>query len=248
VRDFEDHFSSRAGEYARFRPTYPAELFEWLAAIVPSHSLAVDLATGSGQAAVGVASHFDAVIAIDASSDQLAHATPHPNVEYRIAPADETGIPAHAAALVTVAQALHWLPLTSVFDEVARVLLPDGVFACWGYRAPSVSPEFDASLAPFYHSTLGPYWAPQRAMVDAEYRNVRLPFREISAPRFELKHWLTGSEFAGYVRTWSAVQNYTKQTGRDPLPMLAAAIEREWRDEHVRKRVSWPLFVRAGRA
>lgn len=29
---FQDHFSTQADAYARFRPTYPAALFDWLAA------------------------------------------------------------------------------------------------------------------------------------------------------------------------------------------------------------------------
>ena len=36
--------------YARYRPTYPAAVFEWLAAQAPSTELAVDVGTGNGQA------------------------------------------------------------------------------------------------------------------------------------------------------------------------------------------------------
>jgi methylase of polypeptide subunit release factors len=69
---FKDHFSGHADEYTRYRPTYPAELFNWLAQQAPAHALAWDCATGSGQAALGLAAHFDAVIATDASPQQIA--------------------------------------------------------------------------------------------------------------------------------------------------------------------------------
>ena len=68
---FKDHFSGHAVEYAKFRPHYPDELFEYLALISPRHELAWDCATGNGQAAVGLARHFDSVIATDASAQQL---------------------------------------------------------------------------------------------------------------------------------------------------------------------------------
>jgi len=37
---FKDHFSAHATEYAKFRPHYPDELFEYLASISPRLELA----------------------------------------------------------------------------------------------------------------------------------------------------------------------------------------------------------------
>ena len=51
-------FSPLAATYARSRPTYPAALYEWLAGLVERRELAWDCATGSGQAALGLAAHF----------------------------------------------------------------------------------------------------------------------------------------------------------------------------------------------
>ena len=52
---FKDHFSGHAADYAKFRPNYPPKLFDHLASISPKRELAWDCATGSGQAAVGLA-------------------------------------------------------------------------------------------------------------------------------------------------------------------------------------------------
>ena len=70
----KDLFSETAADYARFRPTYPPALFAWLADQSPSRLMAVDLGTGSGQAALGLAEHFDRVVGLDASDEQLANA------------------------------------------------------------------------------------------------------------------------------------------------------------------------------
>ena len=43
---FKDLFSERPDQYARYRPTYPAAVFEWLAAQTPNTKLAVDVGTG----------------------------------------------------------------------------------------------------------------------------------------------------------------------------------------------------------
>ena len=84
---FKDHFSRQAADYAKFRPGYPQELFEYLGSIAPSRQLAWDCGTGNGQAAVGLASVFDRVIATDASENQIANAEQHVRVEYHVAPA-----------------------------------------------------------------------------------------------------------------------------------------------------------------
>lgn len=53
-----DYFSTQAADYAAYRPHDPPELFASRAALAPARDLAWDCATGSGQAAVGLADHF----------------------------------------------------------------------------------------------------------------------------------------------------------------------------------------------
>jgi ubiquinone/menaquinone biosynthesis C-methylase UbiE len=69
---FKDHFSKQAADYARFRPRYPREMFEYLGTVARSRALAWDCATGNGQAAVELAEVFGRVIATDASEKQIA--------------------------------------------------------------------------------------------------------------------------------------------------------------------------------
>ncbi|HEX6828084.1 MAG TPA: SAM-dependent methyltransferase, partial [Burkholderiales bacterium] len=81
---FKDHFSAQAADYARYRPHYPAELFRWLAEAAAGRALAWDCATGNGQVASGLALHFSAVLATDASAEQLCQAPALPGVSYRV--------------------------------------------------------------------------------------------------------------------------------------------------------------------
>src|SRR5437667_11531083 len=99
---FKDHFSRQAADYAKFRPRYPQQLFDYLGSIAPSRQLAWDCGTGNGQAAVGLALLFDRVIATDASEKQIAKAEPHERVEYRVTPAGHSGIERETIELNTV--------------------------------------------------------------------------------------------------------------------------------------------------
>jgi SAM-dependent methyltransferase len=244
---FKDHFSGHAAQYAKFRPVYPDELFDWLAREAPARARAVDAATGNGQAAVALASRFESVIALDASAQQVANATPHERVEYRVARAEDTGIENSSVDLVTVAQALHWLDHRRFFAEASRILRPRGVLAAWGYSNATVSPDFDVELIDFYTRIVGPYWPPERVIVEARYAPVVLPFDEIAAPPFALEQDMNREGFAGYVGTWSAVQRYRQAVGQDPLPLIQAAIDRCWPTPDTIRRVRWPLFLRVGR-
>src|SRR5438132_5354114 len=97
---FKDHFSGLAAEYAKFRPHYPDELFEYLALISPRRELAWDCATGNGQAAVGLARHFDRVTATDASAQQIESAEPDERISYRVAPAEASAIDSASVDLI----------------------------------------------------------------------------------------------------------------------------------------------------
>jgi len=70
----QDHFSAIASAYHRGRFGYPLALFDHLHQQCRQHDLAWDCATGSGQAAVGLAPHFSKVVATDISRELLAAA------------------------------------------------------------------------------------------------------------------------------------------------------------------------------
>jgi SAM-dependent methyltransferase len=245
MSQFSDHFSARAAEYARFRPRYPGILFEYLASLVPGASAAWDCATGSGQAAVALAEYVPCVIATDASVEQIAHATLHPRVEYRVALAERSGLPDDSVDIVTVAQALHWFRLPAFFAEVGRVLRPGGVLAVWSYARLELPGEArQRILDRFYAETLGAYWPPERQLVEEGYRAIDLPFPAIEPPAFAMQAEMTLESLIGYLSTWSAPQRYVGATGEDPLPALRQELVEYWEDPALRLTVRWPLALR----
>jgi SAM-dependent methyltransferase len=242
---FKDHFSRDSRSYAEYRPTYPAELFAWLASVSPGDRLAWDVGTGNGQAAVALTTHFEHVWATDPSDQQLRAALQHPRVSYLVA-AEEDGLANESTDLVTVAQALHWFDRPKFWNEVRRVLRREGVIAVWCYELQHVSPEIDAIINRFYHETVGPYWTPDRKLVEEGYRTVEFPFDELVAPPFAMTAEWTLDHQVGYLGTWSAVGRYRKENGVDPVELVLPELARVWGDRT--RRVEWPLSVRAGRA
>ncbi len=199
---FHDHFSGFASRYADFRPHYPAELFDYLATLVPRHSLVWDCAAGNGQATYDLAERFDKVIATDASKEQIASARPHPRIEYRVAPAERSGLPEKSVGLITVAQAVHWFDLERFYAEARRVLSPGAVLAVWAYGVNEVEGDAVNQLVQdFYANTVGPYWPPERKLVEDGYRTIPFLFAEITAPAVRMEMRWTLEQLLGYFST-----------------------------------------------
>ena len=245
---FKDHFSGVAGRYANFRPHYPAALFDHLAAIVPRTSTVWDCAAGSGQATLDLAARFAKVIATDASHEQIASATPHPRIEYRVAPAEQSELPDGSVSLVTVAQALHWFDLERFYAEARRVLKPEGVIAVWAYGINQVEGETVNQLVQdFYANTVGPYWPPERKLVEDGYRSISFPFTTIAPPVFRMEAQWTMEQLLGYFSTWSATNRFIKARGFNPLEPLAVELSRAWGNVNLPREITWPLALRVGR-
>lgn len=244
---FHDHFSEHAKDYARFRPTYPDSLYTFLADAVTARGLAWDCATGNGQAAVGLAKHFERVIATDASRPQIVQALAHPRVEYRVAEATQSGLADASVDLVTIAQALHWFDTPTFYAEVRRVLTPAGVCAAWGYGLMRIAPAIDAVVDHYYRDVVGPYWPPERVHLDAGYATLGFPFAEIAAPPFAMQATWPLAGLLGYLATWSATKRYVQILGMDPLDRVSGDLTRAWGPADVTHLVTWPLYLRVGR-
>lgn len=244
---FKDHFSGHASLYARYRPDYPAELYSYLATLTPRRECALDCATGSGQAAVGLAEHFERVIGTDGSVAQLQNAQPHERVRYVANMAEQAAFRDHAFDLVVAAQAAHWFDHERFYRQIRRVLRPDGALAIWTYGLASINPQIDAVIKDFYSRVVGEYWPPERRYVEAAYRTLPFPLQEIATPQFQLNLQWDLDALMGYLRTWSAVQRYTKALGADPLPTLRQQLAVHWNSDHESRSVVWPLHLRVGR-
>lgn len=244
---FKDHFSVNSGGYKTFRPTYPDSLFAYLASLTPARDLAWDCATGSGQAALGLAGYFSRVVATDGSPAQISRAISHERIEYRVGRADVAALADHTVDLVTVAQALHWFDPAPFYREVNRVLRPGGVIGVWTYNLLTISPEIDELVGHLYGEVLDGYWPPERRLVESGYAGILFPFAGLTPPPFAMSADWTVDQLLGYLGTWSAVSRFRKKNGNDPLRPLEEDILTAWGEPEAPRKVSWPLSLLVGK-
>ena len=242
-----DRFSTQSALYARYRTTYPPELYDWLWPQVPAWHRAWDCATGNGQVAAVLAGRFAQVEATDLSAQQLAQAPPLPNVHYQVAQAEHAPFADASFDLITVGQAVHWFDEPAWHREVQRVARPGAVLAEWGYNLCRLdTPELNRVLDQFHDETSAPYWDANRHHIADEYARIPFPFADVQQARFDVrKHWRI-ADMLGYLRTWSATANYARQHGgADMVAFVADELTRLWGAGE--REVVVPIFARAGR-
>lgn len=240
-------FDRGGGDYARYRPTYPPELARFLSEAAPDTDLALDVGCGNGQLACQLAEHFQSVVGSDASADQIANAMPHPRVHYAVAPAETLGAPDHSASLITAAQAAHWFDLPRFYAEVRRVSRPNGIIALISYGVLELESPLNDRFRTFYDDEIGPYWPPERRMVDNGYADIPFPFPSLPVPRLTIAYDWPLDALLGYISTWSAVRRAQEKGQAALVTRFADDIARSWGDPETTRRVRWPVTIRLGR-
>ena len=186
--------------------------------------------------------------ATDLSEKQLREAEKHPRVEYHQAEAHHSGLADQSVSLVTVATAVHWFDQASFYEEVERVLSPDGILAVWTYGPNLVAPEPLARLVRSISDRLDEDWPTGIEWVKGAYKELPFPFPtlELQPLNFELD-WSIDDLF-GWISTWSAVHRHRARSGNEPLNGVRAELESIW-PHHRRQpvRIVFPLYYKVGR-
>ncbi len=242
----KDNFSKQSDLYAKYRPGYPAELFNFLYSMVTEKKAAWDCGTGNGQVASKLSAYFEEVYATDISENQIANAVVKENIHYSKVSAEETLFPENMFDLVTVGQAIHWFNFEKFYKEVKRCLKPGGYIAVFGYGLPAIDKEIDLIIKDFYKNITGPYWDAERKYVDENYKTIPFPFDEIKTPLFYSRYSWSVEGVIGFLNTWSAVKHYIKQNNQNPVDLIADRLKDAW-GKTPQKEISFPIFMRAGK-
>ena len=127
------NFGLTADDYAKYRAGFPDAFFDRIFAeghVKPNASL-LDLGTGTGTLARGFAARGCRVTGLDRSEQMIAQAKELSqqqglDVDFRVATAEETGLPDSSFDIVTAGQCWHWFDRPKAAQEVKRVLRPSG--------------------------------------------------------------------------------------------------------------------------
>lgn len=240
----KDNFSTNSREYARFRPNYPGEIFQYLEDLLPLKNTAWDCGTGNGQVAGELSRFFKKVYATDISENQLKNAVLKKNIIYSKQPAENTDFQNQMFDLVIIAQAIHWFDFDKFYAEVYRTMKYEGMIAVLGYSLFRSNIETDAVINDFYHNLIGSFWDPERKYLDEQYKTIPFPFVEIIAPYFEQQLQWNFEQLTGYLKTWSAVKHYIAARGHDPVDLIAQDLKKSFGN---RGEVTFPLLLRIGK-
>jgi len=225
---YTDLFNDKSELYAEARPSYPQDLYVFLAKQCNETSRAWDCACGNGQSAISLVKQFKEVIATDVSPKQIENAFKHPYVTYTVSPSEATAFDSEYFDIVCVAQALHWMKFEDFWKETKRVLKPNGIFAAWGYSWTKLSPDVDAIVQTYLLDVIEPYWAKQNKLLWNHYRDIPIPFKSIEVPDFVMKTDWTLAQFLAYLHTWSSTRRCIDAIGDSFLAKLYFELEKAW--------------------
>ncbi len=145
--DSKTRFSSRVSDYVQYRPGYPLELIDLLAAecALTPDSIIADIGSGTGMLAKVFLDNGNAVAGVEpnremraAGEEFLAEYGRFTSID---ASAEATRLPAHAFDFAVAGQAFHWFDRERTRQEWLRILKPEGwAVLVWNDRRTASSP------------------------------------------------------------------------------------------------------------
>ena len=229
--------SKVAGDYAVYRPEYPAQLFSEILAELRQHGVMreamLDVGCGSGQAMLPLAPHFRRCLGVDVSQSQVEACRKQLERKLDKAVADRCSVAVGGASdfampadvrsvdLVTVAQAMHWFDMEAFGAQLNKHLRPGGLLVAWTYGLTQLEPqpcndilkELDAKLMAEGH------WPPERRHVDDGFAKLipLVPYPLIRTVTLNPTAERSLDAFVSYLGTWSGITRYEKATGDKQL-------------------------------
>jgi len=207
-------FGMVAGAYERFRPGYPAELFDVVMAYAgrPVRT-ALEIGAGTGKATRLFAQRGITVTATEPDGAMLAELRKHVPASVRTVPAAFEDVrPGGSYGLVYAAAALHWTNPEGRWPRMAALLEPGGVFASFGgpaRLADLVAEEaVRAARAPFLESDEVPSPDGMPAGHDMQWPGTELQrsewFSDVQQTVIERRVTMSARDYTGHLSTISA--------------------------------------------
>ncbi|MFI6477580.1 class I SAM-dependent methyltransferase [Nonomuraea sp. NPDC050663] len=207
-------FGAVAETYERFRPGYPAALFDTVVAYARRPILtALEIGAGTGKATRLLARRGVTVTATEPDAEMLAELRKHvPGTVTTVRAAFEDLRPGETYDLVFAAAALHWTHPEHRWSRVAALLEPGGVFASFGgpvqLADPDVAEAVRVARSPFLASDEIP--SPDGTPPDHEMQwpGTELQrsewFGDVRQAVIESRLTMSAHDFVGYLSTVSA--------------------------------------------
>ena len=206
-------FGAVAQAYERFRPGYPAELFDTVMTYAGQPvRTALEIGAGTGKATRLFAQRGVAVTATEPDPAMLAELRKHVPAVRTVHAAFEDLTQNETYGLVYAAAALHWTSPQGRWSRIAGLLAPDGVFASFGGPVQLADPAVDEAVrvarAPYLDSDDIP--SPDGTPPDQQMQwpGTQLQrsqcFGDVRQCVIERRLTMSASDYVGYLSTISA--------------------------------------------
>ncbi len=132
-----NRFSSRAEDYAKYRPSYPTQAIDTILTGLGTADelVAADIGAGTGIATQLLAERGVSVIAVEPNAEMRGAIQKNGKIEVSDGTAEDTNLPDASVDLVTCFQAFHWFNPELALIEFHRILKQKGRLAvAWNNR------------------------------------------------------------------------------------------------------------------
>jgi len=244
VKDATQRFSSRVGNYVRYRPGYPSEAVQLLRSEcgLSPESLIADIASGTGIFTQMLLENGNRVFGVE-PNDEMRRAGERFLGSYSrftsvAGTAEATTLPDHGVDLITAAQAAHWFDRPGSRREFVRILKPGGwMVIAWNDRRMDEAPftrEYENILERFgvdYKKVKDSYPEAERI------RRFLTTFSQRDLPNHQILDW---DSLSGRLRSSS----FTPTEGHPNFAPMMADLKRLFDAHQEQGQVRMDYFMR----
>lgn len=215
MASFQPKFGHAAEEFQRYRPDYPAALYDHILAQVSEQSrgCAMDLGAGTGRVTAHLLPYFREVISVEPDRGMAAKIVERfPQAMVREATVEDHVQPAESVDLITIANALHWMEADRVFANTRVWLRPGGILAVCDLPLPKATATIEALTLAELRGPWKPHRDPRlrRDLIWQDQVRGAPGFKIIEETRFTHVIPMTPQDYVGFWRSTSYGSAYAR--------------------------------------
>ncbi len=230
--------------YRRYRPYYPAALFEELPKLLLARSFSepfeiVDLGCGTGHSSAsllksGIRARVRGIDPDAAMLDRAREVTADLSVDFSIGQGELTGLESESADAAIVASALHWMEPQATCTEIGRILKPRGILQVFEYQFPKCAelPELNEWIRREFNLR---WKAPQQKPRGDLFELTRLyratPWKSLdpagSPRRVKMNLSLRAEDLVGLILSQSRVLHYENTLEAQQITAFRSDLEKQ---------------------